>query len=58
MGTPLFQALVDLFPDAQPVLDGVKANYQQWQTAAAEAAAAPPPLPKPAVAAADAPAIA
>ena len=37
--------MVDLFPDAQPVLDGVKANYQQWQAAAAEAAAAPPAAP-------------
>lgn len=43
VGTPLFQALVDLFPDAQPVLDGVKANYQQWHAAAAQTAAPQPP---------------
>ena len=35
VGTPMFRALVDLFPDAQPMLDGVQANYTHWQQAAA-----------------------
>ena len=38
VGTPMFKALVDLFPDAQPILDGVNANFAQWQQAAAQAA--------------------
>ena len=37
VGTPMFKALVDLFPDAQPILDGANANYEQWQQAAAQA---------------------
>lgn len=31
VGTPLFRAMVDLFEDAKPMLDGVLANYQQWE---------------------------
>ena len=39
VGSPMFRAMVDLFPDAQPMIDGVNANYAQWQQAAAQAAA-------------------
>ena len=41
VGTPMFKALVDLFPDAQPMLDGVQANYAQWEQAAAQATKSP-----------------
>ena len=41
VGTPMFKALVDLFPDAQPILDGVQANYAQWEQAAALATKSP-----------------
>ena len=34
VGTPMFKALVELFPEAQPILDGVNANYKQWADAA------------------------
>ena len=33
VGIPLFKAMVDLFPEAQPVLDGVLANYHHWEVA-------------------------
>ncbi|KAL0039442.1 hypothetical protein WJX79_008577 [Trebouxia sp. C0005] len=38
VGTPMFKAMVDLFPDAQPMLDGVIANLRQWEESAAQAA--------------------
>ena len=38
VGTPMFKALVELFPEAQPILDGVNANYNQWAEAAANSA--------------------
>ena len=41
VGTPMFKALIELFPDAQPVLAGVSNNYAQWEQAAAQA------VPKP-----------
>lgn len=31
MGIPLFKAMVDLFADAKPMLDGVLANYAHWE---------------------------
>ncbi len=42
VGTPMFKAMVDLFPDARPMLDGVAANYNQWEQAAALAAVKAP----------------
>lgn len=38
VGIPLFQALTDLFKDAQPMLDGVLANYKHWEAASQAAA--------------------
>ncbi|DBB14759.1 TPA: hypothetical protein ACH3X3_004373 [Trebouxia sp. C0006] len=38
VGTPMFKAMVDLFPDAQPMLDGVIANLRQWEQSAEQAA--------------------
>ena len=38
VGTPLFRAMVDLFEDAKPMLDGVLANYQQWKQIGTDAA--------------------
>ena len=38
VGTPMFKAMVDLFPDVQPMLDHVQANYDQWAAAACAAA--------------------
>ncbi|KAL0021688.1 hypothetical protein WJX79_000250 [Trebouxia sp. C0005] len=31
VGIPLFKAMVDLFEDAKPMLDGVLANYAHWE---------------------------
>ena len=31
VGIPLFKAMADLFPDAQPMLDGVLTNFQHWE---------------------------
>lgn len=31
VGIPLFKAMVDLFEDARPMLDGVLANYHHWE---------------------------
>lgn len=39
VGIPMFRALVDLFPDAQPILDGVLDNYHEWESIAANQAA-------------------
>lgn len=38
VGIPLFKAMADLFEDAQPVLDGVLANFKVWESATDEAA--------------------
>lgn len=38
VGTPLFRAMADLFPDAKPMLDGVLTNYQQWEQIGRESA--------------------
>ncbi|KAL3135615.1 hypothetical protein ABBQ38_006096 [Trebouxia sp. C0009 RCD-2024] len=40
VGIPLFQALAGLFKEAQPMLDGVLANYKHWE---ASSKALPPP---------------
>lgn len=37
VGIPMFKAMVDLFPDAQPMLDGVTANLTQWEQSAEQA---------------------
>lgn len=31
VGIPMFKAMTDLFKDAQPMLDGVLANYRAWE---------------------------
>lgn len=31
VGIPLFKAMADLFPDAQPMLDGVLTNFKHWE---------------------------
>lgn len=31
VGIPLFKARADLFEDSQPMLDGVLANFRQWE---------------------------
>ena len=40
VGIPLFKAMADLFEESQPMLDGVLANFRQWQDVA-EGVAAP-----------------
>ena len=37
VGIPLFKAMAELFEDAQPMLDGVLANYRHWEAATPEA---------------------
>jgi len=34
VGIPLFKAMAELFEGTQPMLDGVMANYRQWEAAA------------------------
>ena len=34
VGIPLFKAMAELFEGTQPMLDGVLANYKQWEAAA------------------------
>ena len=34
VGIPLFKAMAELFEGTQPMLDGVLANYRQWEEAA------------------------
>ena len=34
VGIPLFKAMVDLFEDAQPMLDGVLTNFEMWKAGA------------------------
>ena len=31
VGIPLFKSMADLFPDAQPMLDGVLTNFRHWE---------------------------
>ena len=38
VGIPLFKAMAELFEDAQPMLDGVLANYHHWEAATPDAA--------------------
>lgn len=33
VGMPLFKAMTDLFDGCQPMMDGILANYQDWETA-------------------------
>ena len=35
VGIPMYKAMVAAFEDAQPLLDGVMANYKRWEAAAA-----------------------
>ena len=37
VGIPMFKAMTDLFKDAQPMLDGVLANYRAWEKQATDA---------------------
>ncbi len=37
VGMPMFKAMADVFEGAQPMLDGVMANYRSWEAAAAAA---------------------
>ncbi|KAL0024765.1 hypothetical protein WJX79_003822 [Trebouxia sp. C0005] len=37
VGIPLFKAMAEVFEDAQPMLDGVMANYHHWEAATPEA---------------------
>ena len=37
VGLPMFKAMVDVFEGAQPMLEGVMANYRNWEAAAAAA---------------------
>lgn len=37
VGIPMFKAITDLFKDAQPMLDGVLANYHAWEKMAQDA---------------------
>ncbi|KAL0037875.1 hypothetical protein WJX79_003284 [Trebouxia sp. C0005] len=41
VGIPLFKAIADLFEESQPMLDGVLANFRQWE----EIASAQPDVP-------------
>ena len=36
VGIPLFKTMVELFEDAQPMLDGVLANFRHWEAGTAE----------------------
>ena len=37
VGIPLFKAMAEIFEDAQPMLDGVLANYHHWEAATPDA---------------------
>ena len=37
VGIPLFKAMAELFEGTQPMLEGVLANYSQWEAAASSA---------------------
>jgi hypothetical protein len=41
VGLPLFKAMVGLFPNAQPMLDGALVNYHEWEKAASATTKAP-----------------
>ncbi len=41
VGLPLFRAMVGLFPNAQPMLDGALVNYHEWEKAVGTATKAP-----------------
>ncbi|KAL0048533.1 hypothetical protein WJX82_005213 [Trebouxia sp. C0006] len=41
VGLPLFRAMVGLFPNAQPMLDGALVNYHEWEKAASATTKAP-----------------
>jgi hypothetical protein len=41
VGIPLFKAMADLFEDSQPMLDGVLANFRQWEEVASAQSDAP-----------------
>ena len=32
VGAPLFMAVIELFPDAQPMMQGLQANYHHWES--------------------------
>lgn len=32
VGAPLFMALIELFDEAQPMMQGLQANYLHWET--------------------------
>ena len=34
VGIPLFKAMAELFEGTQPMLEGVLANFRQWEAAA------------------------
>ncbi len=36
VGIPLFKTMVELFEDAQPMLDGVLTNFRHWETGTAD----------------------
>ncbi len=32
VGAPLFMAVIELFEDAQPMMQGLQANYHHWES--------------------------
>jgi hypothetical protein len=36
VGIPLFKTMVELFEDAQPILDGVLTNFRHWEAGTAD----------------------
>ena len=32
VGAPLFMALIELFDEARPMMQGLQANYQHWES--------------------------
>lgn len=40
VGIPLFKAMAELFEGTQPMLEGVLANYRQWEAVARSSDAA------------------
>ena len=32
VGAPLFLAVIELFQEAQPMMQGLQANYHQWES--------------------------
>ena len=37
VGIPLFKTMVELFEEAQPMLDGVLTNFRHWEAGTAHA---------------------